>query len=92
MNRKQHNGEAGYVAERMSPFFPGKKVVIYKAEEQGMDVDGCKYAVVCDQHGSIVGTSSLPDARGFMKYPEFCEPCMAIGTPREESSPREGVK
>ena len=76
MNRKQHSGEVGYVAERMNPFMPGKKVVIYIAEEQGMDVDGCKYAVVCDAHSTIVGTMSLPDARGFMKYPEFCETCM----------------
>lgn len=74
--RKRHSREAGYVAESMNPLWDDGKVVIYIAEEQGIDVDGCKYAVVCDTHNTIVGTTSLPNARGFMKYPEFCETCM----------------
>lgn len=78
MARKVHNQEAGYVAERMNPFVPGKKVVIYKAEEQSIDVAPDKYAVVCDEHGTIVGASSVPKAREFMKYPEFCEACMEL--------------
>jgi hypothetical protein len=79
MPRKQHNREAGYIAERMNPFAPGRKVVIYRAEEQGIDVDGSKYAIVCDAHGTISSATNLPDARVQMKRPDnFCEACMAI--------------
>jgi len=74
--RKIHNNEAGYIAERMNPFIPGKKVVIYIAKDQGMDVDG-KYAIVCDAHGTLCGTTNMPDARIIMKNPHnFCEGCM----------------
>lgn len=76
--RKRHNHEAGYVAERMNPFVRDEKVVIYEASAQGIDVDGNRYAIICDVHGTLVGTNSLRDARGFMKFPEFCEACMAI--------------
>ena len=77
-NRKQHNQEAGYVAERMNPHVKGCKVVIYVAEKQGMDV-GEKYAVVCDSHSTLVGDSSLKAARLSMKAPEnFCDGCRKI--------------
>ena len=76
MNRKIHSHEAGYIAERMNPFIDGQKVVIYRAEEQGLDVGDFKYAVVCDAHGTLCGTSSVPDARMLMKRPDnFCEEC-----------------
>lgn len=79
MSRKQHNGDAGYIAERMNPNMTGTKVVIYIAEDQGMDVGGEKYAVVCDAHATLCGATSLPKARILMKWPEeFCEDCMAI--------------
>lgn len=77
--RKRHNREAGYVAERMNPYVPDTKVVIYEAEAQGMDTNGECYAIVCDAHGSIVGDSSLKGARLFMKAPcNFCEECAAL--------------
>lgn len=76
---KKHNTEAGYVAERTNPFIPGQKVVIYKAAEQGIDVDGCTYAVVCDAHSTICGTTSVPKARVLMKNPHnFCEACAKV--------------
>lgn len=72
--RKIHNKEPGYIAERKNPYTPDK-VVIYIAEEQGIDADH-KYVVVCDTHGTLCSTTSIPDARVLMKNPdEFCETC-----------------
>ncbi len=77
-NRKQHNKDAGYVAERKNPYVSDKKVVIYIAAEQGIDVDG-KYAVVCDAHGTMVGETSLSKARFTMKSPDsFCDGCRQL--------------
>ena len=79
MNRKQHSNDAGYIAERMNPFVPGAKVVIYRAEEQGIDTGGNKYAIVCDAHSTLSSATNLPDARVQMKRPDnFCEYCMAL--------------
>lgn len=73
--RKPHNEDAGYVAEKI--YMPtGSHVVIYLASEQGIDTGSAKYAVVCSQHATIVGASSIPLARRSMKYPDFCEACM----------------
>jgi hypothetical protein len=77
-SRKPHNQLAGYVASRKNQL-NGGRVVIYIAAEQGIDVDGCKYAVVCESHGTICGTTSLPKARPFLKLPQFCEECMSEG-------------
>lgn len=74
-NRKPHNGEAGYIAEKI--YLPtGSHIVIYEAVAQGIDVGRKRYAVVCSQHGTICGEISMPKARVSMKYPEFCERCM----------------
>lgn len=79
MNRKQHSAEAGYIAERMNPHCPGFKVCIYRAAEQGIDVGGKPYAVVCDAHGTIAGEASIPRARQSMKAPEnFCDGCRRL--------------
>lgn len=79
MNRKQHNTEAGYVAERMNPFVPGTKVTIYDAAKQGIDTGGTRFAVVCDAHATIIGETSLPLARASMKNPSnFCEQCRSV--------------
>lgn len=84
--RKPHNGDAGYIAEKI--FRPsGSHIVIYKAAEQGIDVGGDKYAVVCSKHASIVSDTNLPGARVSMKYPAFCEDCMA----EERSTPNADV-
>lgn len=73
--RKPHNGDAGYVAEKI--FAPSQShIVIYVAEAQGVDVGENKYAVVCTTHGCMVGATSVPKARPIMKCPDFCEACM----------------
>lgn len=73
--RKPFNNKAGYIASLRSGKDRGW-VVIYEAAEAGMDVDGCRYAVVCETHGTICGTTSMPRARSLMKSAEFCECCM----------------
>ncbi len=82
--RKPHRDHAGYRAMRRNPFTAGH-VTIYEAVEQDIDVGGDRYAVVCSEHGTIVGSRSMRDARGFMRFPEFCEDCMEThrrrGTP-----------
>lgn len=73
--RKPHNGDSGYIAEKI--FKPsGSHIVIYIAAEQEIDVGGQKYAVVCSSHGAIVSDRNIPGARVSMKYPAFCEKCM----------------
>lgn len=77
--RKRHNKEPGYIAERMNPYVPGTKVVIYRACEQRLCNSGGKYAVVCDAHGTIDNTTNIPWARKLMRLPdEFCLGCRAI--------------
>ena len=73
--RKPHSDDAGYIAERI--FLPsGSHIVIYDAKEQGIDVGGCRYAVVCSKHSTLVGDSSLARARMSMKNPRnFCAEC-----------------
>lgn len=73
--RKPYNDRAGYVASRRNDINRGW-VVIYRAAEQGIDVDGDRYAVVCETHATIVGMPSVPKCRPFLKIPEFCEACM----------------
>lgn len=70
--RKPHNQNAGYIASRR---FGAARIVIYNAEQAGMDV-GAKYAVVCEAHNRLTGTTSMPKAREIMKSPEFCERCV----------------
>ena len=86
--RKPHNNHAGYRAMRRNPL-TGGHVTIYETAEQGIDVGGNRYAVVCDIHATIAGSQSMRDARGFMKFPEFCEACMALAVePLPESLPK----
>ena len=72
--RKPYNTRAGYIASRRNAVNRGW-VVIYNAKEAGIDDAGGKYAVVCEEHGTILNTSSVPKARPLLKYPEFCEDC-----------------
>ncbi len=78
--RKQHSRDSGYIAERMNPWIPGQKVVIYIAAEQSIDTSGAgRYAVVCVAHGTWAGTTSIPKARQLMKAPEeFCLDCRGL--------------
>ena len=72
--RKPFNDRAGYKASKRSGANRGW-CCIYIAADQGIDVDGCKYAVVCETHGTICGATSMPKARSLMKSVEFCEQC-----------------
>lgn len=75
-NRKPHNENAGYIAEKQFSGNGGKAhIVIYNALEAGIDT-GVKYAVVCEKHNRMVGATSIPNARAIMKCPDFCEKCM----------------
>lgn len=69
---RPYNENAGYLAEGQ---YNGADIVFYNAEKAGMDVDG-KYAVVCETHNCLVGTTSMPKAREIMKCPDFCQDCM----------------
>ncbi len=51
--------------------------MIYEAAAQGIDVDDNRYAVVCELHSTIVGTTSMKLAYPLLKVPDFCEDCMA---------------
>lgn len=85
--RKQHAAQSGYISERMNPFVRGTKVVIYLASEQDIDADGCKYAVVCHAHGSIVGTTSIPKAREIFVQPDsFCDDCRELASFGKETA------
>lgn len=77
--RKPYNDCAGYVCSRRNEINRGW-VVIYRAQEQGIDVGPDKYAVVCEQHGTICGVSSVANGRSFLRIPEFCEACMKEAT------------
>lgn len=76
--RKPYNDRAGYVASRKSS--PnGGWVVIYVATEQGIDVDGNRYAIVCESHGTMVGANKIQDARVITENPaNFCEECQKL--------------
>lgn len=50
---------------------------IYRAALADMDVDG-RWAVVCEDHGTLVGVDSLVMARAAAAHPtEFCDDCRA---------------
>lgn len=72
--RKPYNNKAGYIASLRSGLNRGW-VVIYEAEAQGFDVDG-RYAIVCETHCTLIGATSMKQARAVMKDPGyFCEEC-----------------
>lgn len=79
--RKPHNQDAGYVAERRNPYAEGYSVTIYESWKAGIDVDGARYAVVCQLHGSIIAEPTLKGARLSMKEPgNFCDECRPLAT------------
>lgn len=66
---------AGLVETRRSRQ-TGTLVSIYRAEQAGLDADGCAYAVVCEQHATILSAPTMAYARRFAPVPkEFCEYC-----------------
>ena len=91
--RKPYNHLAGYKASRKNSL-TGDWVVIYIAEEQGVDVAPDRYAVSCEAHSTLVGASSMPQARAGMKNPDmWCEACQELangGSDREVPGYPEG--
>lgn len=76
-NRKPFNDCAGYVASRKNAL-TNIHNVIYIADEAGIDADK-KYVTVCEAHGQMVSSSSLPKARIDMKdASQWCSQCQAI--------------
>ena len=59
----------------------GTRVGVYSSVEAGLEVDPeLKYSVVCEDHGSIVGVSTLVDARSCATEPDsWCDECREIG-------------
>ncbi|MDQ3273618.1 MAG: hypothetical protein M3Q39_00950 [Actinomycetota bacterium] len=83
--RKPYNDRRGYIASLRSAANRGW-VVIYEAGAAGIDADGCRYAVVCEAHGAIVGAKSMPSARGAMKAVDFCDDCRRWDTEVRENA------
>lgn len=75
--RKPMNDRAGYVASRRNPITGGWNV-IYRASEAGLDPSGGPWVVSCEEHGVVCNHKNLPGARSSMKWPGFCEACMAL--------------
>ena len=73
--RKPFNHLAGYVASRHN-VVNGGWVVIYKADEAGLDPDGGPWVTVCETHFTLCNHTSLKLARPCLKIPDFCEDCM----------------
>jgi len=76
-NRKPFNDRAGYVASRKNPL-TGIHNVIYIAKEQGIDCH-MKYVTVCEAHGTMIGSTSIPNARIDMKNAsKWCGECIKL--------------
>lgn len=57
----------------------GALVTVYDGIAQGMDTDGGRWQIVCEDHGAIVSVGRLRDARTWAACPEgFCEDCQAM--------------
>ncbi len=70
------NGFAGLVHQRKNPH-SGTKVSVYHSEQAGMDSsDGTKYSAVCEDHGMIMGVSSISAAKSAaIDSPSWCDDC-----------------
>lgn len=76
---------AGFVAAARTAL-DGGFVAVYVAEAQQIDVDGKRYAVVCESHGAIAGESSQKKARISMQAPEnFCDECRKLELIEDEN-------
>lgn len=79
------SSHAGYVGHAVYKA-TGARIVVYVAQEQGLDVDG-RYAVVCELHSTLAGETSKRRALRDMRRPEFCEDCMN-GMTTTQTTPR----
>ncbi len=74
MKRYNLHGVAGLV-ERKNNRATGRLMGLYAAEQSDMDVGGDRWAVICEDHGSIIGAPTMALAHQSMAYPEWCEEC-----------------
>jgi len=74
MKRYHLDGIAGLV-ERKNNRSTGLPMELFAADQTDIDVGGDRWAVVCAEHGSIVGAPNLALARQSMAYPMWCEEC-----------------
>lgn len=75
MSRREFSTHAGYISSRRTAKDKGWNV-LYRAEEQGIPAeDGGKYAIVCQQHGSLLQVNDLRGARSALRFPDFCDCC-----------------
>jgi hypothetical protein len=69
------HGYAGLVQQSKSRL-TGTTISIYHSEQAGYDSsDGCTWSVVCEEHGTILGCSSLAYAKYHAPMVEWCETC-----------------
>ena len=75
--RKPHRDWAGYIAELRNPITGDHNVIVDAVVAQLDDTDG-RYATICNAHGTILNSKSLPAARSAMKdATSFCDGCRA---------------
>jgi hypothetical protein len=82
---KPFNDCAGYIASRKNPFTEGW-LVLYDAQQAGMEVSGGPYATVCETHGTIANHRTLALARSHLPTAAWCEACTALAQPLESGS------
>ena len=75
MKYYSHNGLAGCVEQRTTR--SGIRVGLYHSEQAGIEDDpSCRWATVCEEHGTLVCHESLRAAKSWLSHPEdFCELC-----------------
>jgi hypothetical protein len=91
-NRKPFNVNAGYVASKINPL-TGIANVIYVAAEAGIDAEH-KYVTVCEKHGQMISSTSIPNARIDMKdASQWCSVCQNAShiEPTQENAMQEVV-
>ena len=76
--KKQHSvgGLAGCVQRRRCRA-TGTLIAIFDSEAQGLDPSD-PWTVSCEDHGEILQTASLAQAKLHAAYPEWCSCCSAI--------------
>jgi len=69
-----YQGLAGFIEQ--APTQAGDLITIYEAAAQGIDAQGARLAIVCEQHGTIGRAYTLGSARALMSKPgSFCPEC-----------------
>lgn len=75
MKRYDAHGLAGCV-EQKNCRATGNLMGLYAADQAGLEEDReFPWAVVCEQHGTVLRAETLKLARAHMSRPEWCEEC-----------------